>query len=121
MSFQYPNGWNLSEDSAPIGNIDNNLTVRLNKNDSEIDIQVFPNDSNNKSMDEESKDSINTDYVYKGMNKDNLTNITYKVFVYGSDADAITIYLFKVGNKTVEILGPNSEKEVMESILQTIN
>lgn len=120
MSFQYPNDWNLTENGSPIGNITNNMSVYINKGDSEIDIQVLSlNDPNNDTINTESYGSIDDGYNFKGIYKDNTSNTIYKV--YGDDGNSPgSVYLFQKGNKTFELLGNSQDLDTMDKIMETI-
>lgn len=120
MSFQYPEGWKLTEDAFTIGDVNNNLTVRINKNGSEICIQVFPDDINNSTMASESLASMESGYEFRGFYKENKTGTPYKVYV-SEGGDYPTIYIFKKGNKTFEIIGNNADLDIMDKIVETIS
>jgi len=120
MSFQYPIGWTLSENGTPIGNITNDLVVYINKDNYRIDVQVLSlDDPKGDTLNVESIFAIDSGYFFKGIYLDNRTNLSYKV--YAGSENSSTIYLFKKGNKTFEIIGDNQTVDVMNKILETIN
>lgn len=120
MSFQYPSEWSLSENGTAIGNISNDQIVYIGKNNSRIDIQVLSSDDpGSQTINIESIFAVAEGYLFKGAYVNNNTNLIYKV--YASGVNNSTIYLFKKGNKTFEILGDSQNVIVMNKILETLN
>lgn len=124
MSFQYSSNYKINEDNnQTIGLTDNNMTVRVQNGNVNVGVQVFPNDINNESLNNETHYTKIEGFKFIENRVDNTTNISYAVYKASGSESSTIVYLFKVGNKTVKILGGDNKAEldVMNKILQTIN